>query len=687
MSIGNISKDIRRRPSERAMLLIGYLPVASLSHISNPEERRERRWQLFHTCMESILEPLKELSLEGEEMLCADGGVRRIHPILAAYIADYPEQCTVTCVRESRCPICWVPTDERGDLTKQYGSRGRHQTMDALEDYWEGHLTTIKTLGIRPGKPFWANLPYVDISCCITPDMLHQLNKGVFGEHVVDWCTAILGEAEVDRRTMSMPRFQKLRHFSRGVFVLHQWTGSEAKALASTFLAVMAGCDKAEAVTAAWSIIDFMYRAHLPELSADDLDAMDRDLAGFHDVKHVFVDPENDHLPSSEGRFNNIPKLHMISHYTRTIRELGSPDGYNSENTERLHIDYVKEAWRASNHVNATQQMAVYLQRQEAWALLRAHLHDSGQLLDERFRHTRNDTSDGEEVDEAYGDLNMDEGDGEREDEDDHVWYPTPSITIAKRPGLGRRAGTYLINEHKTTDLIPATLRFLRNDWSVPEGTVLPLSHQSVFNVWKRCKLHHKRLPFLPSFAPQVDQVRAFPCSVDDEGRTMRFGSFDVILFSPIGAADANTQGLHRSYYPYNFILAPADPTQTIGFQAGRVRAIFELPRSLLSLCSEKLVYIEHFRPFSAGAPLPLSLHSTSHMMQGNRRFASVIPLSRLRLACHLAPRYQLLDPNYPVSSTSDLLADHNRFYLNKYASHFLFIILEYWRKRRQGTN
>ncbi|QRV99831.1 hypothetical protein RhiJN_27850 [Ceratobasidium sp. AG-Ba] len=90
LTIGNISKDIRGCPSERATLLVGYIPVSNLSNISNERERSEAGWQLFHTCMESILEPLKTLSQTGFDVLCADGGVRRVFPILAAYIADYP---------------------------------------------------------------------------------------------------------------------------------------------------------------------------------------------------------------------------------------------------------------------------------------------------------------------------------------------------------------------------------------------------------------------------------------------------------------------------------------------------------------------------------------------------------------------------------------------------------------------
>ncbi|QRW06771.1 hypothetical protein RhiLY_05770 [Ceratobasidium sp. AG-Ba] len=415
ISIGNIGKDIRRKPSERAWVLIGYIPVSQLSNISHEERRREHRWQLFHTCMKAILEPIKEAGLLGEEMLCADGGVRRVHPILAAYIADYEEQVRVACVRDGQCPVCWVPNDKRADILCEYNLRGRHQTLDALDDYWEGNSTAIDILGIRPTDPFWADLPFVEISNCITPDLLHQLHKGMF-DYIIKWCRAILGEKEVDCRIQGMPRFQQLRHFDRGISPLTQWTGTETKALASVFLPVLSGSD-GEAVTAARSMLNFMYRAHKPELSEDDLDAMECDLEIFHGVKHVFVDPGNKNLLPNEDRFNSIIKLHMLTHYIHAIRELGAPDGFNSEATERLHIDYVKLAWRASNHVNPTEQMATYLQRKEAWALLRAHLHNTGQLQDERCNPVA-DTEDmnednGEEIDGGI-EVNGDEAAGER---------------------------------------------------------------------------------------------------------------------------------------------------------------------------------------------------------------------------------------------------------------------------------
>jgi hypothetical protein len=217
VTTGNISKDVRRRPSQRAMMLVGYIPVSDLHCFSNTTRRSEAGWQLFHSCMASILAPLKEISVKGEEMVCADGGVRRIHPILASYIADYPEQCTVACARENRCPICWVPEDERGDYSKRYNNRTKRQTLDAMADDWNGYEGTADTLGVRPTEPFWKDLPFVKISNAITPDLLHQLQKGIFKDHIVKWCTKILGPKELDRRIKGLPRFQDLPHFTKGI--------------------------------------------------------------------------------------------------------------------------------------------------------------------------------------------------------------------------------------------------------------------------------------------------------------------------------------------------------------------------------------------------------------------------------------------------------------------------------------
>jgi hypothetical protein len=91
------------------------------------------------------------------------------------------------------------------------------------------------------------------------------------------------------------------------------------------------------------------------------LDAMDRVLDEFHIAKQVFIDL------GTRSDFN-IPKLHSMQHYTRSIRLLGTADGYNTEGFERLHINLAKDAYRASNRRDYVIQMTTWLRRQEAVA-------------------------------------------------------------------------------------------------------------------------------------------------------------------------------------------------------------------------------------------------------------------------------------------------------------------------------
>ncbi|KAG8728842.1 hypothetical protein FRC10_004525, partial [Ceratobasidium sp. 414] len=293
-----------------------------------------------------------------------------------------------------------------------------------------------------------------------------------------------------------------LHHFSEGISPLSQWTGKEAKALRSIFVPMIAGCKEGEAVAAARGIVDFMYRVHMPELSDDELDAMERSLADFHDARDVFVDPTKKGLLPDKSGFNDIPKLHMLGHYIHTIRELGTPDGYNSEATERLHIDYGQRSG-ANGH---------YLQHQEAWMLLQAYLYETGQLEDEKGkRRVAACQGDGDDEDTFEG------GDSDKDE-----WYPTPLVSIAKCPLLGSRTGTYLIRTHGASNLVSATIDYLKT--VTRDSAALALTENSKFKVWTRFKLRHTMLPFSPAVEPPVEPVRAAPQSIDDEGIMITVG-------------------------------------------------------------------------------------------------------------------------------------------------------------------
>ncbi|KDQ62232.1 hypothetical protein JAAARDRAFT_100345, partial [Jaapia argillacea MUCL 33604] len=113
ITIGNIDKSVHRSPKRRAVALLGYLPVAKLQCFVK-SERSLQGYRIFHYAMKQLLQPLVEAGQHGVEMVCSDGFVCQTYLILAAYVADYPEQCLVSCCKENRCPTCVVAPDERG---------------------------------------------------------------------------------------------------------------------------------------------------------------------------------------------------------------------------------------------------------------------------------------------------------------------------------------------------------------------------------------------------------------------------------------------------------------------------------------------------------------------------------------------------------------------------------------------
>ncbi|THU96683.1 hypothetical protein K435DRAFT_583913, partial [Dendrothele bispora CBS 962.96] len=107
LTLGNIPKAMRRKVNQRACVLLGYLPVDKVNRGADTDtEFKLRNYQLFHDSMRIILEPLFAAGLNGVEMVGGDGVVRKVHPILAAYVADYPEQCLVTLSKYGTCPKC-----------------------------------------------------------------------------------------------------------------------------------------------------------------------------------------------------------------------------------------------------------------------------------------------------------------------------------------------------------------------------------------------------------------------------------------------------------------------------------------------------------------------------------------------------------------------------------------------------
>jgi Plavaka transposase len=207
LTIGNIPKDIRRKPSHHAQILIGYIPTTKLSSITNKVGRRCALANLFHACMLNVLGPISSYGETGIAMRSGDGVWRRCHPILAVFVGDYPEQTLVTCTYSGRCPKCTIPPGQLGKYEK-FPSRMQSGVIDiyALADGDPSvfHLACCEA-GVKPVyRPFWECLPLVNIYLSITPDILHQMLQGMI-KHLIHWLVSVFGAAEIDAQCKAIP--------------------------------------------------------------------------------------------------------------------------------------------------------------------------------------------------------------------------------------------------------------------------------------------------------------------------------------------------------------------------------------------------------------------------------------------------------------------------------------------------
>ncbi|TFK84310.1 hypothetical protein K466DRAFT_496815 [Polyporus arcularius HHB13444] len=641
LSIGNISKDIRRQPSKRATILVGYIPVTKLECFAKGPRRSLEGYRLFHECMKTILQPLVDAANAGVEMTCADGGVRRVHPIVAAYVADHPEQCLVSGCQENFCPKCGVHSSNLG-LPVYSVMKDQSDVWSIIEEQARGEKPTeFKELGLRLIDPFWRALPYCDIFSCITPDLLHQLHKGVFKDHTVSWTTECLegGAEELDRRFKAMPSHPALRHFKKGISLVTQWTGTEYKQMEKVFAGAITGAADADTLRAVRAVLDFIFYAHFHAHTDDSLARLEAAWATFHQYKEVFVrHGVREHF--------NIPKLHSALHYALSIRKLGTTDGYNTETSERLHIDYAKRGYAASNKRAYIKQMATWLNRQEAvyrfdrylaWA--EPVIQTSAGVLDE-------DAEEGGGVDRM-------EVDGTAAGEHDSLPY-----VIAKTPGLPGTSVQQLVREFGCTDFVPALEDFLRKSC---RSRQLPAAAQHInartrFAVYRRMAVH---LPPLRQVSrkPIKDTIRAVPAQRARPLCPSSPAHFDTVLARELPAEEYD----------------PLHPLE--GLSVARVRAIFRLPEAYGRQFKHPVAFVEWFTSLRGLDP-DTGMFKVSKSTRNHRRRVSIIPITQIQQSCHLIPVWgKRIDPTW---NSRNVLDKASRFYVNPYLRDHDFVLLRY---------
>ncbi|KZO92696.1 hypothetical protein CALVIDRAFT_487172 [Calocera viscosa TUFC12733] len=390
LSIGNLPKSIRRSPSQRGTVLLGYLPTNKFEGIGLSEESAKlARHRLFHHCVSHILKDTIPAAKDGVLWRGADGLIRRCYPILGAWMADYPEQCLVTCTRYLRCPL--------GNINYRHMGMELIGNEALLDDEQYAHPCAIRdqevttaALSFTPiQNPFFADLPHAQIHSSMYPDLLHQLLQGLLKTQLL-WLADILGKKELDHGFQVLPPTDGARLFEKGITSLVQTSGEEHKDIARVLLGVI--CSSIQVVErhtdqdgkcvigGIAALLDFFYTASLETHSERTVVLLRKALLKFHANKEAFVRlgaRKRKETDDEEGEnLFRIPKLHSLVHYMRAILEGGTLDNWDTQITEGLHKSLAKLPFRESSGRDSTsmQEMAVWVSRHEKVAAFEALL-------------------------------------------------------------------------------------------------------------------------------------------------------------------------------------------------------------------------------------------------------------------------------------------------------------------------
>ncbi|KAN0128003.1 hypothetical protein V8E53_014180 [Lactarius tabidus] len=195
-------------------------------------------------------------------------------------------------------------------------------------------------------RPFWERFPFTNIFLSITPDILHQLQQGIF-KYLIRWLIKLWSE-EIDTHCSCLLPNHNTQHFYKGITMLSNLTGQEHKDINCIILGLMVDLplpenrSTAHLIRAVQVLLDFFYLSQYSVHSMESLDALEDALCRFHEDKDIFIE-------LGIRQHFNLLKLHT--------------NNYNMEQLEQLHIDFTKNTYQATNFKEELKQMVTWLEQ------------------------------------------------------------------------------------------------------------------------------------------------------------------------------------------------------------------------------------------------------------------------------------------------------------------------------------
>ncbi|KAJ7818062.1 hypothetical protein B0H14DRAFT_2601559 [Mycena olivaceomarginata] len=371
ISLGNLHNSIRGGHRNGVVPFVFLaIPKSDRKYDNDPEFRKFKR-QLYHASLAAVLSTLKPGMTTPVVRRCPDGHFRRIIYDFGPFIADYPEQVMLAGIVQNWCATC---TAMANDLDAAFAGRRTNALTDILlaefpaDILWDEYGIDVDIV------PFTRDFPRADIHEMLSPDLLHQIIKGSFKDHLVTWVGEYIYLAhskakadeimdEIDRRIAAVPAFPGLRRFKQGRR-FKQWTGDDSKALMKVYLPAIKGLVPPQIVEALGAFLDFCYLVRRSDFDEDTLDAIDASVANYHEHREIFRDL----------------RVRPDRYYRPNIEKFGAPGGVCSSITESRHITAIKKPWRRSSRYEALSQMLLTNQRLDKLSAARANFVERGMV-------------------------------------------------------------------------------------------------------------------------------------------------------------------------------------------------------------------------------------------------------------------------------------------------------------------
>ncbi|KIK16384.1 hypothetical protein PISMIDRAFT_73158, partial [Pisolithus microcarpus 441] len=143
--------------------------------------------QVFHSSLGCILKTFKPGMAKPEVMLFGDGHYWHVIYGLGPYIADYEERALLTCIVRNWSFLLKKHCEMLAVLDDDNVLHCCHDHMEMLISEFTFDVLWDEYGIVGELVPFTNDFLHADIYELIAPDLLHQIIKGTFKDHLVEW--------------------------------------------------------------------------------------------------------------------------------------------------------------------------------------------------------------------------------------------------------------------------------------------------------------------------------------------------------------------------------------------------------------------------------------------------------------------------------------------------------------------